>query len=642
MTDDKKPTPLELAFIEHLPVAACAVDGNGKLTVWNAAMVKVTGRAASSVLGKKAWNGLLGSRGATPIDDALSSGEPIDEEFSIVDGGGAMFDVNIKAHPVFLPDQEDPAGAIATLIATTTNEATARLQSMIEGSAVSVMMLDLDRVITYCNPAVLAMLRKHEARLRKVLPHFNLDKAVGTSIDALYENPRHQAVLFTDSSRLPHQQDIVIGGLEFVVNLTRLTDDQGKHIGNALEWQDNNDRAAYRDEVNRIIALCKEGQLGERGKADSLSSFYAPMMSGINDVIDALVRPVQEASDILGQLAHRDLTARVIGSYKGDHAMIKDNLNGTAESLDRAMGQVLESASQLDAAGSRICAGSQRLARANDQQASSLEQVSSAVGELSSMTDRNASHAREAKDLSDHARKSASRGKESIDQLSRAMDTIKEAADQTAKIVKTIDEIAFQTNLLALNAAVEAARAGDAGKAFAVVADEVRSLAQRSAEAAKNSAEWIEGSVKNADAGLRLSDEVARQLQDIVVGSEKVSDIVTEIVAASAEQAKGIGQINAAVSQVNQLTRQNAANSEQSAAAAEELSTRASQLADIVGRFRIGAHDGGRAAIHPAGQNPSAFRRASPSPERPAWANGSGARHGAQVIPLTEDELRDI
>src|SRR5690606_549888 len=216
---------------------------------------------------------------------------------------------------------------------------------------------------------------------------------------------------------------------------------------------------------------------------------------------------------------------------------------------------------------------------------------------------------------------------------------IKGSADQTAKIVKTIDEIAFQTNLLALNAAVEAARAGDAGKGFAVVAEEVRSLAQRSAEAAKSTAELIEGSVKNAEAGVRLSDEVARQLGDIVAGAEKVSDIVAEIAAASAEQAKGIGQINGAISQINQITQQNAANSEQSAAAAEELSAQAGQLADMVGHFRIsGQEAAGAAPGRPALQ--SAFgRAAAPRPAPPA--NGA-ARPASKVIPLTEDELRDF
>jgi methyl-accepting chemotaxis protein len=518
----------------------------------------------------------------------------------------------------------------------------ARLSSQIEGSAANIMICDLNRVITYCNPAVVALLRKYESRLRKVIPQLNLDKIVGTSIDLFHPDPRHQAALFNDLSQLPFQSDIVLGDLEFGFNLTALTDDEDKHIGNAVEWQDNNDRAAYRNEVNRIISSCKEGLLSERGKTEHLSSFYAPMMSGINDVIDALGRPVQEASEILAQLANQDLTARVTGNYKGDHAIIKDNLNGTAESLERAMGQVLQSASQLKAASSQISSGSQSLSQATNQQAGSLEEVSSTVEQLSSMTDQNASNANQAKGLSDNAKKSANRGKESMDQLSKAIDKIKGSADQTAKIVKTIDEIAFQTNLLALNAAVEAARAGDAGKGFAVVAEEVRSLAQRSAEAAKSTAELIEGSVKNAEAGVRLSDEVARQLQDIVGGSEKVNDIVAEIAAASAEQAKGIGQINTAISQINQITQQNAANSEQSAAAAEELSAQAGQLADMVGRFRLGGQESAPAAIPTPGNYvpQSSFGRA-PAPKPAALANG-GARHASKVIPLTEDELRDF
>ncbi|HTV21807.1 MAG TPA: methyl-accepting chemotaxis protein [Polyangiaceae bacterium] len=772
MSDDKKQPAIDPAFIENLPVPACAIDASGKITLWNAGMVELTGRAASAVIGKKAWSGLLGSRGNTPIDEALSSGEPIEEELQIHPDGGPSTKVQVKAKPVFAPGQDDPVGVIATLMAATSNAEAARLRSAIEGSATAMMMVDRDlvityanpattelirknaasfrtaypsfdpnkligtcidifhkhpehqrrlladpanlphrapikvadltfeinvsamvdangeyigsalnwsdvtaarakameaarlssqiegsaanimicdlqRVITYCNPAVVTMLRKYEPRMRKVFPQFNLDKIIGTCIDIFHKDPRHQAALFTDFSRMPYQADIVVGDLEFGLNLTALVDDQGKHIGNAVEWQDNNERAAYRNEVNRIIGLCKEGQLGERGKPELLSSFYAPMMSGINDVVDALVRPVQEASEILGQLANQDLTARVTGNYKGDHAIIKDNLNGTADTLERAMGQVLQSASQLKAASSQISAGSQSLSQATNQQASSLEEVSSTVEQLSSMTDQNASNANQAKGLSDSAKKGANRGKESMDQLSKAIDKIKGSADQTAKIVKTIDEIAFQTNLLALNAAVEAARAGDAGKGFAVVAEEVRSLAQRSAEAAKSTAELIEGSVKNAEAGVRLSDEVARQLQDIVGGSEKVNDIVAEIAAASAEQAKGIGQINTAISQINQITQQNAANSEQSAAAAEELSAQAGQLADMVGRFRISGQEQAPAAFNApvnygsqSGTHGS-FARAPAAPKPAALANGS-ARHASKVIPLTEDELRNF
>ena len=178
--------------------------------------------------------------------------------------------------------------------------------------------------------------------------------------------------------------------------------------------------------------------------------------------------------------------------------------------------------------------------------------------------------------------------------MSSAIDKIKVSADETSKILKTIDEIAFQTNLLALNAAVEAARAGEAGKGFAVVAEEVRNLAQRSSEAAKNTAEMIEGSVANAEDGVKLSTEVAGVLKEIVDGVLNTGTLVDEIATAAREQANGLEQVSTAVTELDKVTQQNASNSEESASAAEELSSQAQELsgqAGDLGRQAGGLYD---------------------------------------------------
>ena len=403
------------------------------------------------------------------------------------------------------------------------------------------------------------------------------------------------------------------------------------------------DLDAFKNEVSKLIRSCRDGQLSERGATDILSEFYRPMMEGINEVIDALVEPIQEASLTLEKLAEKDLTARMDGDYQGDHALIKNNLNRTAEALEGAMTQVAQSASQLKASSGQISSGSQSLAQATNEQASALEQISSTIEEFSSMTEQTKTNATDARDRAESSRQTAVEGKSSMERLSDAISKIKASSDQTAKIVKTIDEIAFQTNLLALNAAVEAARAGDAGKGFAVVAEEVRSLAQRSAEAAKNTAELIEQSAKNADSGVRFGDEVAKQLDEIVTGSGKVNDIVAEIAAASAEQSKGISQITVAIGQVNEVTQNNAANSEESASSAEQLASQSGELAQMVSKFhlssdnKLGQVEARSAPGGPASADTRSLARGGAGSQPRA---GSGRPETA--IPLTEAEVRDF
>jgi methyl-accepting chemotaxis protein len=221
---------------------------------------------------------------------------------------------------------------------------------------------------------------------------------------------------------------------------------------------------------------------------------------------------------------------------------------------------------------------------------------------MSSMTKHNALNAREANNVAAAARDSAQKGVESMNRMSSAINQIKTSSDATARIVKTIDEIAFQTNLLALNAAVEAARAGDAGKGFAVVAEEVRNLAMRSAEAAKNTSNLIEESVKNSENGVAINSEVLNNFQEITERINKVSQVVAEIAAASDQQDQGISQVNKAVEQLNQLTQQNAANAEESASAAQEMSSQSEVMRRMVAGFKLSVSNEFKRALRSGGQ----------------------------------------
>jgi methyl-accepting chemotaxis protein len=342
-------------------------------------------------------------------------------------------------------------------------------------------------------------------------------------------------------------------------------------------------------ELRTLIAAAVEGKLTIRGNEQELKGSFKDIVHGFNMTLDAVIGPINEASGVLTSVANKDMTSRMKGDYKGDHAKIKESLNLAVENLDKALQQVAIGAEQVASASVQVSTGGQSLSQGASEQASSLEEVSSNLQEMSSMTKQNAINAREAKGVADQARYSADKGAESMNLMSSAINKIKTSSDSTAKIVKTIDEIAFQTNLLALNAAVEAARAGDAGKGFAVVAEEVRNLAMRSAEAAKNTANLIEEAVKNSENGVNINTEVLKNFQEITERTNKVSQVVAEIAAASDQQDQGISQINKAVEQMNQVTQQNAANAEESASAAEEMSSQSEEMRSMVAGFRLTA-----------------------------------------------------
>jgi methyl-accepting chemotaxis protein len=341
------------------------------------------------------------------------------------------------------------------------------------------------------------------------------------------------------------------------------------------------------DETRTVASAGRDGRLQVRANAGSLQGVYREIAAGINDALDAVIGPIDEASRVLDRVAARDLTARMTGEYRGDYDRIKRSLNVALENLEGTLNDVLATTTEVGRAADQMSAGSDDLARGSAEQASSLLQVSSSLARMANVAGQSADRARDAQALSASAAEATELGVVEMRRLSSAILAIKSSTDATARIVRTIDEIAFQTNLLALNAAVEAARAGDAGRGFAVVAEEVRALALRSAGAARNTADLIDASVAKAEEVVTINRAVLARLEEIAGSVKDMRGSMEEIVTAGEQQRGDAGQINTAMHRINELTQTTASSAVAGASTAEELTAQTRAMHDLVGGFRL-------------------------------------------------------
>lgn len=387
-------------------------------------------------------------------------------------------------------------------------------------------------------------------------------------------------------------------------------------------------------DIQMLVEAAVEGRLSTRADVEKHVGNYRMMIEGINKTLDAVTEPISEATEVLKEVAQGNLKVLMQGEYKGEHAVIKNSLNATIESLRGYIQQITDvleqfekgdlsvsiyadfrgdfvalkesinsiistmnsmiieinaAAEQVSSGTRQVSDGSQTVSQGATEQASSIEELTASISEIAAQTKHNALNANKADQLANSARDDAAKGNEQMKLMQNAMRDISESSSNISKIIKVIDDIAFQTNILALNAAVEAARAGANGKGFAVVADEVRNLAAKSANAAKETEALIQETIKKVEVGSKLADSTAASLENIVDGSTKTVQLVSEIAQSSNDQATAISQVNRGIEQMSLVVQNNSATSEETAAAAEELSSQAEMLKLMVAHFKTRA-----------------------------------------------------
>ncbi|MGD9154235.1 MAG: methyl-accepting chemotaxis protein [Bacillota bacterium] len=340
-------------------------------------------------------------------------------------------------------------------------------------------------------------------------------------------------------------------------------------------------------ETEVVAEAAARGELAVRGDTGKLNGKYQEIVISINDVLDRMAQPLNEALTVLEAMAQGNLDRTMDGSYQGAYARLQEAINATVQSFNRTLGEINGAADQVASASRELSQGSEAVSQGATAQAATIEELSASVSAIADKIKQNAAQANQTSQLSETTKQSAASGNDRMKALHTAMQQIDEAARGISKIIKVIEEIAFQTNILALNAAIEAARAGQAGKGFAVVAEEVRNLAGRSAAAAKETAELIESSIKKTADGTQIANQTAAALDQMVADVTKAVDLMAGIAAASNEQAAGIIQINQGINQVATVTQNTTATSEESASASEELLGEAENLRQLVGKFRL-------------------------------------------------------
>jgi methyl-accepting chemotaxis protein len=527
----------------------------------------------------------------------------------------------------------DLARAMGTIHAA--GEEAARIRSALDGCPTNIMVTDNDGTIVYANRAVSSLFRAHVGDFRSAVSNFDPDAVVGKPMAMFHRNPAHQQRMM-ERLTTSHVSRVGLGSRTFDLAVSPVQGPGGERLGVMLEWRDISADLAAQSEVAAVAAAAAAGDFTRRIPMDGKTGFMRELSTAMNEIGAVVDNATRDFSDVMAAVAAGDLTRHVESDYNGAFGDLKEAVNTTVARLSETVRTIQTTAVDVATAATQITSGADDLSKRTEEQASSLEETAATTEQLAASVKTSAQSSRHAVDVAEEATTLAGTGGSIVTQAVSAMARIEQAGQKISAITTVIDDIAFQTNLLALNAAVEAARAGEAGKGFAVVASEVRTLAQRSAVAAKDIGNLIEISTGAVSEGVKLVRSAGDALGKIVDASQKVAGTVTEISAASSEQARGIDEMSQAVAHMDEMTQQNAALAEESAASAASLTQQIQRLNDLVAAFRTGGVQAGWSQE----AQPASFRHAAGSAGTPAASEPERLRRlardafaGSRTVP---------